>query len=144
MYCLDASVIVNSYNKNEEFHEYSKSLINYIKKEKVQVLLPEIVCPEVASAIARGTQESTIAIEFVQEIRKISNFTFIPIDAELSNEAGKLAAEWKLRGCDAIYTAVTKKYNLKLVTLDNQQKERSCFTIKVVTPEEELKTLGVQ
>ncbi len=144
MYCLDASVIVNSYNKNEEFHEYSQALINYIRKENVQVILPEIVCPEVTSAISRGTGESTVAIEFAQEIRKIANFTFIPIDAEISNEAGRIAAEWKLRGCDAIYTAVTKRYNLKLVTIDNQQKERSCFIVKVVTPKEELEILGVQ
>ena len=143
MYCLDASVIVNSYNKNEEFHKYSKRFIDYIKRERIAVILPEIVCPEVSSAISRGTEESAIAIEFVREMRGISHFTFIPVDDELSNDASKIAAEGRLRGCDVIYVAVVRKFDLKLVTLDGQQGERASSIVKVITPQEEVELLGL-
>ncbi len=89
------------------------------------VIFPEIVCPEVASAISRGTNEDTLAIEFVKEMKKIPNFTFVSVDSDLSDNASKLAAEYKMRGCDGIYVAVTQQFNLKLITLDDEQRIRS-------------------
>ncbi len=139
MYCLDASVLTNSFIEGEENYEFSKRLMEKIRKNAVLVFLPEIVLPEVASAISRGYDYKT-ALEFVKELRQIPNFTFIPIDAELSNLAEKFAAENKLRGCDALYVAVAFSFNVKLITLDTQQKERAKDLIEVLTPKEELKT----
>ncbi|MBU7013069.1 MAG: PIN domain-containing protein [Theionarchaea archaeon] len=53
MYCIDASVLVNSFMEHEDHHEANKLLIEKIKKEGITVILPEIVLPEVSSAIAR-------------------------------------------------------------------------------------------
>jgi hypothetical protein len=40
---------------NYDYHGASKQLIEKIKKEGITVILPEIILPEVSSAIARGT-----------------------------------------------------------------------------------------
>jgi predicted nucleic acid-binding protein len=93
MYCIDASVITNSIIEKEEHHEYSKKLMLKIKNENIPVVLPELVIPEVASALSIGTKNSELSLQFVNELRRIPNFIFIPIDAEISNLAAKLAAE---------------------------------------------------
>ena len=138
MYCIDASVLTNSFVRGEKFHEQSRRVMERIRKEKSIVYLPEIVLPEVASALARGTGNHKTPLEFVAEIRRVPNFVFIPIDSELSNLASKFAAENKMKGCDSIYAAVSFRFDCKLVTLDNEQKERASKIIKVVTPDEEL------
>ena len=136
MYCLDASVITNSFITKEEFHESSKRLMDKIKDEAISVILPEIVLPEVASAIARGVNNDRIALAFVEALRKIPNFTLVPIDREISHLASRFAAENRLRGCDAVYVAIAYLFNVKLITLDGQQKERSLSVIEAISPME--------
>ncbi|MFQ6088646.1 MAG: type II toxin-antitoxin system VapC family toxin [Candidatus Methanofastidiosia archaeon] len=138
MYCLDASVLVNSFMKKEKHHKASKELRERMKKEGTSAILPEIVLPEVSSAIARGTDDPHLALEFVKNLRNIPNFIFIPIDSEISNLATKFAAERKLKGVDSVYVAISYIFNVKLITLDKEQKEKSKDLIDVLTPEEEL------
>ncbi len=139
MYCVDASVLTNFGIENEKFHEYSKRLMLKIKERGITVIVPEIVLPEVSSAIARGTEDAEKALGFVKELKQIPNFVFVPIDRELADLASKLAAEHKLRGCDAIYVAVASSFNAKLISLDEQQRERAAECVEAVTPQEELK-----
>lgn len=139
MYCLDASVVTNSFIEKEEYHKFSKRLVDKIKEENISVVLPEIVFPEVASAISRGLDDYRIALRFTEQLRQIPNFVFIPIDAELSTLAAKFAATNKLRGSDAIYVAVAFIFNVKLITLDSEQKDRVNGLVRALTPAEELR-----
>lgn len=101
MYCVDASVLTNSEIEGEEHHEYSRELMKRIRESGVTVVAPEIAIPEVASAIARGTGDADKALRFVAALRQLPNIVFIPLDSELSDASSRLAAEHKLRGCDA-------------------------------------------
>jgi predicted nucleic acid-binding protein len=139
MYCLDASVLTNSEIEGEMHHEFSRGLMDKIRKEGIAVVVPEIALPEVAAAIARGTGDADKALEFVKTLRQLPNFVFIPIDRELSDSSSRLAAEHKLRGCDAIYVGVASFFNAKLITLDKEQMKRIPAHINASTPEEELK-----
>ncbi|KYK35255.1 MAG: type II toxin-antitoxin system VapC family toxin [Theionarchaea archaeon] len=139
MYCIDASVLVNSFMEHEDHHEASKQLIEKIKKEGITVILPEIVLPEVSSAIARGTGDSHLALEFVEHLKNISDFVFTPINREISDLSAKFAAYYKIRGYDSVYVAVSHIFGVKLITLDTEQIERSEDLINSSTPEDELK-----
>lgn len=143
MYCIDASVITNSEIENEEFHEYSKKLMQRIKREGIAVIVPEIVLPEIASALSRGTEDAEKALKFVKELRRLPNFVFIPIDSELADSASDLAAKYRLRGCDSIYAAVASLFGVKLITLDSEQRAKASKCIEALTPQEELVSLGV-
>ncbi len=138
MYCLDASVITNSFIEKEEHHKYSKNLLSKIKKENLLVVLPEIAIPEIASSIARETQDSNIALEFTQSLRAVENFVFIAVDEKISNLSAKIAAERRIKGSDSIYVAVAYATKAKLITLDEEQKEKSKDLIQALTPVEEL------
>lgn len=138
MYCIDASVLTNSQMEHEEFHEYSKKLMGIIKDKGITVFIPEIALPEIASALARGTDDTENALAFVNELKLLPNFVFIPVDRELADLASRLAAEYRLRGCDAVYVAVASLFNTKLISLDKQQRERASNCIDALTPQEEL------
>lgn len=142
MYCIDASVLTNSVISKEEFHEYSKRLLTFIKEHEIMVVVPEIVLPEIASAISRGTGDPYRAIAFASKLRQLPNFIFIPIDSGLADSSSKFAAIYGLRGCDSIYVAVASLFNAKLVSLDKQQRKRALECIEALTPMEELKNLG--
>lgn len=137
MYCLDASVITNSFIASEKHHEFSKKLMDRIKNDTTPVVFPEIVLPEVAHAMAVGYDAKT-AIEFVKNMRGVPNFTFIPVDAEVSGLATRFASIYKIRGADSLYIAVASIFNAKLITLDSRQKEAAKNIIAVATPMEEL------
>ncbi len=141
MYCLDASVLTNSEIKSERFHDHSRKLMDIIKERGITIVVPEIVLPEISSAISRGTDNNEKALEFVKVLKQIPNIVFVPIDRELADEASRLAADYRLRGCDAIYVAVASMFGTKLISLDKQQTERAAKCIEVATPEEELKNL---
>lgn len=138
MYCIDASVFINSIIEGEQFHEYSAKLMQKIKNKGITIIVPEIALPEISSAIARGTNDTLKALDFVRELIQIPNVVFVPIDRELADEASRIAAEYRLRGCDAIYAAVAYMFNVKLITLDKQQSERGSECIDVASPQEEL------
>lgn len=76
MYCIDASVLTNSEIEGEEFHEYSKEFMSKIKEEGITVIIPEIALPEIASAIARGSDDAEKALKFIKEMKQLPNVIF--------------------------------------------------------------------
>ncbi|MGB8217911.1 MAG: type II toxin-antitoxin system VapC family toxin [Candidatus Methanoperedens sp.] len=141
MYCIDASVFINAEIEGEESHEYSAKLMQNLRDKGITIIVPEIVLPEISSAISRGTDDPEKALKFIKELKQIPSIVFVPIDREVSDHASKLAAEYKLRGCDAIYVAVAFIFRAKLISLDKQQIERAVEYIEAATPQEEIKNL---
>ncbi|RMF91329.1 MAG: PIN domain-containing protein [Methanobacteriota archaeon] len=144
MYCIDASVLTNSVIEEEDHHKFSRGLMERIREEEITVVVPEIAMAEIASAIARGTNDPQKALRFLKELRQLPNFLFIPIDRELSESSSKVAAKYMLRGCDAVYVGVASLFNSKLITLDVEQRKKTPPHINVASPQEELESLGEQ
>ncbi|MBU0951954.1 MAG: PIN domain-containing protein [Elusimicrobia bacterium] len=96
MYCIDASVIVNSFFPKESNYQFSSKLIKTIRISQTAVYLPEIILPEISSAIARGTNDSELAIEFVEQILAIPTFNFIPVERDISFLAAEIASKYRL------------------------------------------------
>lgn len=45
MYCIDASVIINSEIEGEQFHEYSAKPMQEIRELGITIIVPEIALP---------------------------------------------------------------------------------------------------
>jgi predicted nucleic acid-binding protein len=142
MYCLDASVFINAEIEGEDLHEFSAKLMQIFRDRDIMIIVPEIVLPEISSAISRGTDDPEKALAFIKELKQIPNIVFVPIDRELADTASQFAANYKLRGCDAIYVAVAFLFRAKLISLDKQQLERAVTCIEVATPKEELSLMS--
>lgn len=135
MLTIDSSVIVSSFLKHERYHKQAKEFLNKLFQKGETILLPEIVLPEVASAIARGTRNPEYAMNFCRELRKFPNFIFIPIDESIAEIAVGIAGRYFLKGADSIWVAVAYKYGVELATFDEDQKKKGSKIVKITNVE---------
>lgn len=134
MYCIDASVIVNSQLEREPYHNRSKTFLRMVEEKNLKVFLPEITIPEIASGLFRAIQDPKIAYEFPISLREAPNFCFVAVNSRLANLASWIICQTGLRAADAIYVALAYDYNLELITLDKRQLEKSKKLVRVRKP----------
>lgn len=135
-YTIDASVFVNAFNPHERGHAESLAVLEHVHERGAPLLLPVLVLPEVASAIARATGDEEAALEYAAAIAALPHATLVTLTPAVAREAAQLAATNRLRGADAIYAAVARRYATTLVTRDDQQRLRAAAVVACVTPEE--------
>ena len=138
---IDASVYVSRLHQRETHHLESVRLLDAVAAHRVTVLCPEILVPEVAAAIARGLDSTEFAYRAAAHLRKLPGHRFVAVDRVLSGLAGRLAAECRLRGCDAIYAALAQREGARLITWDKQQRDRAADVVETLTPAEALAVL---
>ena len=141
MVVIDASVYVSRIQRQEVHHLESVRLFDAIAANRVPVVCPEILLPEVAAAIARGLDDTESGYRAAAHLRTLPGHRFVAVDRALSGLASRLAAECRLRGSDAIYAAVAQREAAHLVTLDQQQRDRAAAVVDTLTPVEALALL---
>ncbi len=141
MVVIDASVYVSRLQRQEAQHVESVRLLEAVAARGVPVLCPEILLPEVAAALARGLDDAEFAYRVAAHLRTLPGHSFITVDRALSGSAARLAAEFRMRGCDAIYTALAQREGARLITWDKQQRERAAGVVETLTPAEALAVL---
>lgn len=149
MYVIDASVHVADARPDEPHHGQARALMDQLAAEGHTVYLPVIVLAEVAAAISRGTGRCQLARRLVAVMQRVPHFEFVPVDDGLGQLAAEFAADYLIRGCDAVYVALAEQRNARLVTLDRQQRDldrqqrdRVPPSLVVCTPAEELAERG--
>ena len=141
MFVIDASVYVSRLRREEAQHAASARLLEAMAARRAPVLCPEILLPEVAAALARGLDDPDFAYRAAAHLRTLPGHRFIAVDRVLSGLAARLAAERRLRGCDAIYAALAQREGVPLVTWDEQQRNRAASVVEALTPSEALAAL---
>ncbi len=143
-FVIDASVLVARLRKSEPGYNDSVSLINLLNHQKATLLIPTIALAEVAAALTRGTNNPDLANEAVQELINFSNLRAIPIDEELAHLASRIAAKFRLRGCDAIYVGLAWAMKVPLITLDRQQLELAPEALQTQKPDQTIRHVESQ
>lgn len=131
---VDASVFVNALSPDEDGSDKSANFISRLKEEGVALIQPALLIPEVVASIARKQGGKQIALEVLQELKKISNLTLVDLDDDFADFASEIAANNRLRGSDAVYAAVALRFGTELITLDKEQLERLPKVIAVRKP----------
>jgi len=139
---IDASVYVSRLRAGELYHAASTRFFEALLAHQVEALCPQIALPEVAAALARGLDDSDPAERAAAQLRLLPYHRFYDVDGELASRATRLAAQCRLRGCDAIYAALAQREGVPLVTWDRQQLERAPAALTVWTPAEALASLA--
>jgi predicted nucleic acid-binding protein len=137
-FVIDASVFVADAQLQEPFHADANLLLETLAAHRCVLHAPAIVLPEIAAALARGAGDPDLAREAVSLYRRWPGVRIAPVDEALGNLAAEIAAEYRIRGCDAIYVALAYAEQAVLITLDGQQCERSPSTIPARTPAQAL------
>jgi predicted nucleic acid-binding protein len=138
VYVIDASVHVADARPEEPHHAPSRALLDRVSAEGWVVYLPMIALAEVAGAISRGTGQPELARRLIFALRRVPHFEYVPVDSILGPLAAGLAAQYQIRGCDAVYVALARQRGATLITLDGQQRDRVPPDVIARTPSEEL------
>lgn len=137
-YTVDASVFLNAFNPREPGHENSRRLLARMQKNGTPIIVPTLVLPEVAAAVARGRGDADLARRFSNALSRLPHLVLVPLDMTLARQSADLAAAHRLRGSDAVYAATALRFGSTLVTLDQQQRERVADAICAQWPAEAL------
>ncbi len=134
MFTVDTSVHINAMNPAEEGSAESQAFLERLYRRPWPVFSPTLLLVEVAAAVSRARNDAGQGIAMAQAIYGLPGQVWLSLDDSLADEAVRLAAGQRLRGADAIYAAVARRYGTTLVTLDRQQLERLRPALPVITP----------
>lgn len=134
MAVIDASVYVTLINAQESEHESSWAWLEQTRAAQEPVVAPVILLAEVSSALSRGVGDSSLAHHVVQQLVGSRIIELIPVTTALAQQAAAIAADHRIRGCDAIYVALAWQLGDHLVTLDQKQLNRGSAVVRTHRP----------
>jgi predicted nucleic acid-binding protein len=134
MYTVDASVWVNAFDQREPGHLISRQFLEVVRSRALPIIVPNVVLAEVAGAISRTRHEPEQAQAFATALSQLPHVTIRVLDEVCALHALTLAAQYGLRGADAVYAAVAREAEGTLVTLDNEHLTRLGNLMAVCTP----------
>jgi len=134
MAVMDASLYVALVNEREDAHTSSWAWFEQAQAVREPILAPAIVLAEVAAALSRGLGDPVLARRVVDQLRDSGVVELIPVTLPLAVRAAAIAADYRLRGCDAVYVALAAQRGDSLITLDRQQLERGAAIVAVREP----------
>jgi predicted nucleic acid-binding protein len=134
MAVIDASVYVALINAHEKDHARSWAWFEQAKAEQEPIVAPVILLAEVAAALRRGVGDLALAHRVVQQLKRSGVIELVPVTLAMAERAATIAADHRIRGCDAVYVALADQLGDCLVTLDQQQLERSTAIVSAREP----------
>jgi predicted nucleic acid-binding protein len=96
--------------------------------------VPNLALAEVAGAISRTRNDPVRAEAFATTLGRLPNVTVVALDVALGHQARALAAQYDLRGADAVYAAVAQQAGCTLISLDHEHLTRLGSIVMVCTP----------
>jgi predicted nucleic acid-binding protein len=143
-FTIDASVFVNAFNPHEEGHAESLAILTAIQERGDPVIVPTLLLPEIAAAVARASNDSDGALDYANATAGLSHLTLVTLTPTMARQAAELAATHRLRGADSIYVAVARRYGTTLVSRDEEQRSRGSVVVMCQRPEDALGDLPAQ
>jgi predicted nucleic acid-binding protein len=134
---------VNAFNPHEEGHADSLAILDAIQDAGDPVIVPTLLLPEIASAMARASDDSAGALEYANATAALPHLTLVAVSSTMARQAAELAATHRLRGADAVYLAVARRYGTTLVSRDEEQRSRGSALVTCQTPEKALSSRRV-
>lgn len=131
---VDASVFVSAFTPSEPPHAASKSFLRGLAEAGPPSFLLALAMVEIAAAIGRGQVRPELGAAFASEVIQLPQVALIGLDEPLAREAAEIAARHRLRGSDAVYIAVARRFAATLITLDKEQRRRAAAVVKVRHP----------
>lgn len=119
---IDASVFVASARYDEPGYLISREFLR--EAQAYEIYCPSLVLAECAAAIARQTDDPSLAEELVCIIEDLPGINIISLDLPLARKASTIALTNRLRGADAVYAAVAVVFDAILISWDQEMLKR--------------------
>jgi predicted nucleic acid-binding protein len=114
------------------------AILSAIQQGGDPVVVPTLLLAEIASAVARASGDSAGALQYATATAALPHLTLVALTSTTARQAAELAATHRLRGADAVYVAVARRYGTTLVSRDEEQRSRGSAVVTCQTPEEAL------
>ena len=134
---------MNAFNPHEDGHAESLTILAAIQEGGDPVIVPTLLLPEIGSAVARASDDSAGALQYANATVALPHLTLVSLTSAMARQAAELAAAHRLRGADAIYLAVARRYGTTVVSRDEEQRSRGSAIVICQTPEEALRSRQV-
>lgn len=134
MAVVDASVYVALINAGEPEHASCWAWFERVQAAKEALIAPAFLLSEVAAALSRGVGDAELAHRVVRQLRYSGAIELVAVTSDLAERAAVIAADHRIRGCDAVYVALADLHGDCLVTLDRQQLERASAIVAARKP----------
>jgi predicted nucleic acid-binding protein len=123
VFILDASVAVKWYVK-EEMRDIALKLREHFVSDLIDLEAPKLILYELGNALRHYPGSTAIdCAEAVRQLRKIG-IIFHELDSNLIDESANISYEENITFYDAVYVALAKILETKLVTADAELFER--------------------
>src|SRR5215213_4785400 len=129
MYTIDTSVFVRDFDMRDPEHVTCRALLHRLATDTTSLVVPMLLLVEIAGVISRERRDPIAGRLAVEALRTQPHIRFISLDDSLAQTAADIAADYALRGADAVHVAVAYRYNCTLISLDREQRERSAALI---------------
>jgi predicted nucleic acid-binding protein len=128
-------VFVNAFNPHERGHAESLQILAEIQERGDPIIVPSLLVAEIASAVARASDDTIGALQYANATAALPHLTLVSLTPVMAGRAAELAATYRLRGADAVYLAVARRYATTLVSRDDEQLKRASGVAVCQTPE---------
>jgi predicted nucleic acid-binding protein len=134
MAVMDASVFVSMLNPHEPGYAASKAWFQQELLLGNKISAPAILMAEAAAALSRGVGNKVQAHQMIRQLKLSTSIQLHPVSLVLAEQAAVIAADYRIRGCDAVYVALAQQLGDTLVTWDNEQLQRGVAVILTTQP----------
>lgn len=100
--------------------------------------MPTLILAEVGGALSRRRTKLHRISRITTQLGTLDHLHLIPVDLSIAQHAQDLAVQHRLRGADAIYTAIAILNHSILVSLDQEHLEIPDNVVRVQTPSQVL------
>ena len=104
-----------------------------VRTRALPIIVPNLVLAEVAGAISRTRNDPVRAEAFATTLGRLPNVTVVGLDEALGHQTRALAAQYGLRGANAVYAAVAHQAGCTLISLDHEHLTRLGSIVMVRT-----------
>ena len=137
---LDTNIFLNVKNKEQQFYEFSKKLLDFVDDGKVRAILSVISVAEICAGYHEVGEERE-KHDFMVHIQSSPNFKVVNLDPSLADYSGKIRAQTKLRLPDAIVVATALIEKARAIATHDERLKNASGLIKVASARELLKSL---
>lgn len=135
MIVIDASVWISRILVDDPFHAVSRAWLLTQARQGHLLIVPSLFFAEVGGAVSRRSGSEAMGVDAIQRIARVPALRVVAMNPELGMQAGRLAAQLRLRGADAMYVALARRLNVPLATWDQELFQRGGQAVAMQTPE---------
>lgn len=134
MIVIDASVWISYLVQQDVNHAATRPWLTKILMDRAPIAAPVLLLSEVGGAISRRLANVEAGSRAMGQLLAIPTLRLVSIDHASGIYAGRIAADYRLRGADSVYVAVAAQLGAPLVSWDKEHLTRVSDLITTFTP----------